>query len=55
MKTIKFKVYLAMGLNKEEDELEIEVPDDATEEQIEEEKDHATMEWTQNYLDISHD
>jgi hypothetical protein len=47
----KIKVSLSVGLDTYEDKLEVEIPDNATVEQIDELKTEALKGWMQNYLD----
>lgn len=55
MRTIKFKVGLSIGYqSKHEEELEIEVEDDATEEEIEEQKNQCLQEWAYNFIETWH-
>lgn len=53
MKTIKFKVHLDTGFVTAEhrDELEIEVEDDATEEQIQQALDAEARDWAMNKIE----
>jgi len=57
MKKIKFNAYFSSSwVNANAStELEIEVEDDATEEEIEAAKDYATEQWAANIYDVSHD
>ena len=57
MKKIKFKAYLSVsfaGCDREE-EFEILVDDDATEQDIENEKELVATEWAYNYISLSYD
>lgn len=54
MKTIKVECSLSIGYANahRKDEIEIEVEDDATEKQIEQQIDSAVTEWANNFIDV---
>ena len=52
---IKFKVSLSIGYPgaTRKDEIELEVADNATEDEIEKEKEEIAMEWANNFIEVS--
>ncbi|MGN7818830.1 DUF7167 family protein [Chitinophaga sp. 22536] len=55
MKTIIIKMFLGIGFGSvHNDEQELQVEDDATKEQIEEEVNEIVNDWAQNYIDLGY-